>query len=48
VARNEHLPIYKAGFDLCLYFEQMVRGLSAIASMASVLSCATVRAACCA
>ncbi len=28
MARNEHLPIYKAGFDLCLYFEQIVRGFS--------------------
>jgi hypothetical protein len=28
VARSEHLPIYKASYDLCLYFEQLVRGFS--------------------
>lgn len=25
MARSEHLPIYKAAYDLCLYFEQIVR-----------------------
>ncbi len=28
MARSEHLPIYKASYDLCLYFEQIVRGFS--------------------
>lgn len=28
MARSEHLPIYKASYDLCLYFEQVVRGFS--------------------
>ena len=28
VARSEHLPIYKASYDLCLYFEDVVRGFS--------------------
>ncbi len=26
MARNEHLPIYKAAYDLCLWLEQVVRG----------------------
>lgn len=26
MAQSEHLPIYKAAYDLCLYFEQVVRG----------------------
>jgi hypothetical protein len=26
--RTEHLPIYKATYDLCLYFEQVVRNFS--------------------
>jgi hypothetical protein len=25
MAQTEHLPIYKAAYDLCLYFEQVVR-----------------------
>jgi len=28
VAQSEHLPIYKAAYDLCLYFEQVVRNFS--------------------
>ena len=28
MARYEHLPIYKAAFDLCLYFENYVRGMA--------------------
>lgn len=28
MARTDHLPIYKASFDLCLYFEQIVRSFS--------------------
>jgi hypothetical protein len=24
VARSEHLPIYKAAYDLCLWLEQVV------------------------
>ena len=28
MARSEHLPIYKASYDLCLYFEQVVHGFS--------------------
>jgi hypothetical protein len=28
LARSEHLPIYKASYDLCLYFEQVVRSFS--------------------
>jgi hypothetical protein len=28
VAQSEHLPIYKAAYDLCLYFEQVVRHFS--------------------
>lgn len=28
MAQSEHLPIYKASYDLCLYFEQVVRGFS--------------------
>jgi hypothetical protein len=28
VARSEHLPIYKASYDLCLYLEQVVRNFS--------------------
>jgi len=28
MARSEHLPIYKASFDLCLYLEQVVRSFS--------------------
>ncbi|MCU0936047.1 MAG: four helix bundle protein [Gammaproteobacteria bacterium] len=28
MARSEHLPIYKAAYDLCLYLEQVVRGFS--------------------
>lgn len=28
MARNEHLPIYKAAYDLCLWLEQVVRGFS--------------------
>jgi hypothetical protein len=26
MAQTEHLPIYKASYDLCLYLEQIVRG----------------------
>lgn len=26
MARNEHLPIYKAAYDLCLWLEEIVRG----------------------
>ena len=26
--RTEHLPIYKAAYDLCLWLEQVVRGFS--------------------
>ena len=25
MAQAEHLPIYKSAYDLCLYFEQVVR-----------------------
>lgn len=28
MARTEHLPIYKASYDLCLYLEQVVHGFS--------------------
>ena len=28
MARYEHLPIYKEAFDLALYFEKTVRGMS--------------------
>jgi hypothetical protein len=28
MAQTEHLPIYKAAYDLCLYFEQVVRNFS--------------------
>ena len=28
MARSEHLPIYKASYDLCLYFEQVVHSFS--------------------
>ncbi|MBX3027857.1 four helix bundle protein [bacterium] len=28
MAQTEHLPIYKAAYELCLYFEQLVRGFS--------------------
>jgi len=28
MAQSEHLPIYKAAYDLCLYVEQVVRGFS--------------------
>jgi len=28
MARSEHLPIYKRTYDLCLYFEQIVRNFS--------------------
>ena len=28
MAQTEHLPIYKATYDLCLYLEQVVRGFS--------------------
>jgi hypothetical protein len=28
MAHTEHLPIYKAAYELCLYFEQLVRGFS--------------------
>jgi hypothetical protein len=28
MAQSEHLPIYKASYDLCLHFEQVVHGFS--------------------
>jgi len=28
MARSEHLPIYKASYDLCLYVEQVVHNFS--------------------
>ncbi len=28
MARSEHLPIYKSSYDLCLYFEHVVRNFS--------------------
>ena len=28
MARSEHLPIFTAAYDLCLYLEQVVRGFS--------------------
>ncbi len=28
MAHSEHLPIYKATYDLCLHFEQVVHGFS--------------------
>ena len=28
MARYEHLPIYKAAFDVCLHFEKLVRGMA--------------------
>jgi len=28
MAQTEHLPIYKRAYDLCLYFEQIVRNFS--------------------
>lgn len=28
MARSEHLPIYKASYDLCLYLEHVVQGFS--------------------
>ena len=28
MARSEHLPIYKASYDLCLHLEQVVHGFS--------------------
>jgi hypothetical protein len=27
MARTEHLPIYKAAYDLCLYLDRVVRGV---------------------
>ncbi len=27
MARYEHLPIYREAYDLCLYFERLVRGM---------------------
>jgi four helix bundle protein len=28
MAQTEHLPIYKSAYDLCIYFEQVVRNFS--------------------
>jgi four helix bundle protein len=28
MAQTEHLPIYKSAYDLCLYFEQVVKNFS--------------------
>ena len=28
MAQSEHLPIYKRGYEFCLYLEQVARGLS--------------------
>jgi hypothetical protein len=28
MAQTEHLPIYKRSYDLCLYFEQIVKNFS--------------------
>ena len=28
MAQSEHLPIYKRGYELCLYLEQVARGFS--------------------
>jgi len=28
MAQTEHLPLYKAAYDLCLYFKQVVRNFS--------------------
>jgi hypothetical protein len=28
MAQTEHLPIYKASYDLCLYLEQVVHGFA--------------------
>ncbi len=28
MAQTEHLPIYKSAYDLCLYFEQVIRNFS--------------------
>lgn len=28
MAHTEHLPLYKAAYDLCLYFEEIVRNFS--------------------
>jgi len=28
MVQTEHLPIYKSAYDLCLYFEQVVRNFS--------------------
>ena len=28
MAQSDHLPIYKRGYELCLYMEQVVRGFS--------------------
>jgi len=28
MARNEHLPIYKSSYDLCLYLDRIVRNFS--------------------
>ena len=28
MAQTEHVPIYKRAYDLCLYFEQVVRNFS--------------------
>lgn len=33
MAQTEHLPIYKSAYDLCLYFEQVVRNFSRFISI---------------
>jgi hypothetical protein len=33
MAQTEHLPIYKASYDLCLYLEQVVREVRPHASV---------------
>jgi hypothetical protein len=36
MARSEHLPIYKAIYDLCLYFEEIVRNFSRYHSLSTL------------
>ena len=40
MAQSEHLPIYKRGYELCLYLEQVVRGFSRSNAYTSAISVA--------
>ena len=44
MARSEHLPIYKASYDLCLYLEEAVHGFSRYHKYTLGAICATGRA----